>query len=222
MTARLAFDEQLKLLNSELTNMAAMVERAIEGAAVVVQEGDAEGAQKIIDSDGLINTQERDIERLCLKLLLQQQPVASDLRNISAALKMITDLERIGDQAADICEIVMNLPKAKRLLNIEHLPKMAKTTSSMVHCAIAAFVESDIEKVNAVLSMDDEVDALFDAARDEIVADIRQGGPNESEAMDFLMIAKYFERIGDHAENIAEWAEYSINGIHKGHQLYQG
>lgn len=222
MTARLALDEQLALLNTELTTMADMVERAIEGAAEAVKNGDTEGAHKIIADDCLIDDQERAIETLCLKLLLQQQPVATDLRTVSAALKMITDLERIGDQAADICEIVMNLPKVDRLLDIGHLPKMATATSRMVRNAITAFVEADLAKTHAVMSMDDEVDALFDKAREEIVAYIRRGVPNEAEAMDFLMIAKYFERIGDHAENIAEWAEYSINGIHKGRQIALG
>jgi phosphate transport system protein len=220
MSARLHFDEQLKLLNQELLEMGSLIEAAIKGAIATLVDDDKARAQQIIDDDRLVDEKERKIESLCLKLLLQQQPVARDLRSISAALKMITDMERIGDQAADICELVVRVKGDLPLEKVVHLSAMAAATSSMVTGAIDAFVERNAAFANAVIRDDDEIDRLFLQVRDELLDYIYSDKQHGAVAIDLLMIAKYFERIGDHAENIAEWVEYSLTGIHKGVNLY--
>ena len=159
---------------------------------------------------------ENDIEARCLKLLLQQQPVASDLRLISSILKMITDLERIGDQAQDISEIVIILSHSNFIKDLTHLPKMAEATIKMVKESIDAFVNKDIALANQVIEYDDVVDDLFVIIKDELISLIRHDVKNGEQAIDLLMIAKYFERIGDHAQNIAEWVVYSLTGEHVG------
>jgi phosphate transport system protein len=219
MTARLRFDEQLRQLNLELSRMGMLIERALKGAAFALAKNDRRKARRIIASDEQVNRRERDIETLCIKLLLQQQPVARDLRTISAALKMISDMERIGDQAADICEIVL---ATKRPLDDElagHLPQLADVTTSLVNQAVSAFTGRDIELVRRVIAGDDEVDQLFRVVRAEMIALIRTREDVSELAVDRLMIAKYFERIGDHAQNIAEWVEYSLTGYYKGEIL---
>lgn len=217
--ARSRFDEQLVLLNTELLKMGSLIEAAIEGAAEALVEHDVQKARAIIQADEQVNRQEREIESLCLKLLLQQQPVARDLRTISAALKMITDMERIGDQAADISEIVTTISPTVPLERVQHLHPMAAATIKMVNGAIDAFVQRDIDRAYAVMEADDKVDALFIVVRDELISWIRSDDACGEEVADLLMVAKYFERIGDHAQNIAEWVEYSITGIHKGELL---
>lgn len=217
--ARIAFDEQLRLLDTELVHMAALVEQAIEGARRALEENDFALARRVMAEDKAVNEQEREIESLCLKLLLQQQPVARDLRSISTALKMITDLERIGDQAADIAEIVASMTSEARINRIAHLDAMADASASMVHDAVDAFVKRDLEAAYEVMATDDIIDAYFDELRTEIIEHIREHEGKGEDAVDYLMIAKYLERIGDHAQNIAEWVEYSITGIHKGGQL---
>ena len=162
-----------------------------------------------------MDQKEKDIEALCLKLLLQQQPVARDLRLISAALKMITDMERIGDQSADISEIVIFLSDTPYIKPLDLLPKMADATMGMVTRSIDAFVRRDLEMAQGVIQADDVVDGLFSAVREELTGLIREDPANGSQALDFLMIAKYFERIGDHAVNIAEWVVYAITGVHR-------
>lgn len=219
---RPTFDQQLRQLNDDLIVMSIMVENSITGAVHAVTTGDTAGAQDVIDFDAEIDDQERAIETLCLKLLLQQQPVASDLRCVSAALKMITDLERIGDQAADICDIVEHLPQVSHLVSIVHLSQMAEKASTMVRWSIDSFVSDDLVEAHLVMDTDDEVDALFVSVRGDIIDGIRSGTADEEEAMDFLMVAKYLERIADHATNIAEWAEYAITGVHKGQQIALG
>ncbi|MEG1754945.1 MAG: phosphate signaling complex protein PhoU [Clostridia bacterium] len=216
---RKTFDEQLSLLNKELLTMGALIEHTIQAASEALVHQDVDAANCAIAFDREVDQKERDIETLCLKLLLQQQPVARDLRLISAALKMITDMERIGDQAADISGLVLYLAGKPFIKTLDHLPQMAEAAIRMVTGSIDAFVKRDLALAKTVIAMDDIIDDLFDIVKDELIALIRANSDNGEQAIDLLMISKYFERIGDHAQNIAEWAEYSITGIHKGAEL---
>jgi phosphate transport system regulatory protein PhoU len=220
MSARLHFDEQLQRLNQELNKMAGLIERALKGASFALTKNDRRKAQRVIESDEQINRKERDIEALCIRLMLQQQPVARDLRVISSALKMITDMERIGDQAADICEIVLRTDSPLDDGLAGHLPELAEATMGLVNGAIAAFIQRDLELAHQVIAGDAEVDRLFVLVRSELIEVIRScPDANGIVAIDRLMAAKYFERIGDHAQNIAEWVEYSLTGYYKGEIL---
>ena len=210
------FDEQLSLLNHELLEMGALVESAIRSATTALVNQDVEAALASIAADKDVDQAERDIESLCLKLLLQQQPVARDLRLISSALKMITDMERIGDQASDISEIVIYLSSEPYIKQLEHLPLMAEKAIRMVTAALDAYVRKDVKLAQEVMEMDDEIDSLFTTVKDELITLIRGDAAAGSQAIDLLMIAKYYERIGDHAQNIAEWVEYALTGRHKG------
>ena len=207
------FDQQLELLNEQLTRMGELCEVAIGKATTALKEGSMEQAQKVIEADEEIDQAEADIERLCLKLLLQQQPVARDLRQISAALKMITDMERIGDQAEDIAEIAATAKK-KMLKKSKHIQRMAAATIDMVNKSVEAFIKKDLLIAEEVSHNDDVVDALFEEIVNDLV-DIIKKDEGTSEVLDMLMVAKYFERIGDHAVNIAEWVQFSITGEHK-------
>ena len=204
------FDEQLFLLNNLLIEMGALIEKAIAMAIKALKEQDVELAKKAIDFDEEVDQKEKEIQALCLKLLLQQQPVAKDLRLISAALKMITDMERIGDQAADISEITLMLAGKPYIKKLEHIPQMASATIKMVTDSIDAFVRKDINLAKSVIASDDIVDRLFDTIKFEIIDIIRRDNAHSEQAIDFVMIAKYFERIGDHAVNIAEWVAFSM------------
>ena len=210
------FDEQLHTLNHELLEMGALIEHAIRSATDALVKQDVEAALQAIAADKEVNQAERDIESLCLKLLLQQQPVARDLRLISSALKMITDMERIGDQASDIAELVIYLSKEPYRKELKHLPQMAENAIRMVTGALDAYVRKDVALAQEVMAMDDAIDALFVTVKDELIALIRNDASAGSQAIDLLMIAKYYERIGDHAQNIAEWVEYALTGKHKG------
>ncbi len=211
---RSRFDKELELLNEELIEMGNIIESSIEAAVTALIEQNVDLARRVVDGDKEVNDIEKSIERRCLKLLLQQQPVASDLRLISSALKMITDMERIGDQASDISEITIRLAGQKYIKQLIHIPQMAEATIKMVKDSIDAYVKRDLELVKAVIKYDDEVDELFNIIKNEVIDLIREHVDNGEQAVDFLMIAKYFERIGDHAQNIAEWVFYSITGEH--------
>ncbi|MPM13006.1 Phosphate-specific transport system accessory protein PhoU [bioreactor metagenome] len=212
---RSKFDEQLALLNKELISMGALCEEVIALAARAILDGDVETAYRVAPLDSEIDDKERTIESMCLKLLLQQQPVARDLRQISAALKMITDMERIGDQAADIAEIIGFLG-GRTGADCGPIGEMARATIKMVTESVDAFVKQDLKIAYEVIAHDDVVDALFVKVKASLIEMISKN-PNDGEyALDLLMIAKYFERIGDHATNIAEWVEFSVTGIHKG------
>lgn len=202
------FERQLALLNEELTTMGGLIESAIANA-VKALDGDEHSINKAYDYEKSIDNKEREIESLCLKLLLTQQPVASDLRLISAALKMITDMERIGDQAEDIAEIAATAKK-KILKKSKHIQRMA----DMVNKSVEAFIKKDLLIAEEVSHNDDVVDALFEEIVNDLV-DIIKKDEGTSEVLDMLMVAKYFERIGDHAVNIAEWVQFSITGEHK-------
>ena len=213
---RSRFDEQLHTLNHELLEMGALIERAIRSATDALVKQDVEAALQAIAADKEVDQAERDIESLCLKLLLQQQPVARDLRLISSALKMITDMERIGDQASDIAELVIYLSKEPYIKELTHLPQMAENAIRMVSSALDAYVRKDVVLAQQVMDMDDRIDTLFVTVKDELIALIRNDAAAGYQAIDLLMIAKYYERIGDHAQNIAEWVEYALTGRHKG------
>ena len=208
------FDRQLVQLNNELIEMGGMIEKAISDTVKALVNQDIELASNVIEYDEEIDHQEREIEQLCLKLLLQQQPVAKDLRLISAALKMITDMERIGDHATDISEITIELSKESYIKKLDHIQQMAKETMVMLVQSVEAFVNKDVDKARAVIVHDDVVDDLFNKVKAELIAMIHEDVNAGEQASDLLMAAKYFERIGDHATNISEWVIFSITGQH--------
>lgn len=216
MAARPIFDEELHSLKAQMAGMGELVKEAIEGSFEAVQQTNHTKALLVAQNDSLINEKEREIERLCLRLLLREQPVATDLRTVTSALKMITDLERIGDQAAEICEIAVGLPQGLDLSKFEALPAMAKKACEQVNDVIDAYVTLDLEKVKATIEQDCIINDLFDDLKRDIADHIAQHLPDETSALDILMIGKYLERIGDHVVNIGEWVEYAITGNHKG------
>ena len=213
------FHDELDALNTHLLEMGSMIEYAIETGVQAMEQRNAELARAIVSYDREIDQKEREIESQCLKLLLRQHPVARDLRFISAALKMVTDMERVGDQAADISEIVSYIAQEGYIKQLEHIPKMAEKAVHMVKRAVDAFINRDLDLARAVIDMDDEVDGLFDVIKRELIELIHQNSDMGAQALDLLMIAKYFERIGDHAVNIAEWVEFAITGVHKGEKM---
>ena len=209
------FDRQLHLLDEQLTHMGELCETAIAKATQALKDGSIEQAKVIIAEDEEIDQIEKDIERLCLKLLLQQQPVAKDLRRISAALKMITDMERIGDQTSDIAEIILSSKGVAATDEIHVIGTMASEVSKMVRTSVTA-----LELARSVMKADDEIDQYFEEVRDEMIEFIREEkGENGKRIFDLIMVTKYLERIGDHATNIAEWVEFSITGVHKDHAI---
>lgn len=208
------FDRQLSQLNTELITMGALCEEAITNAVKYLIDQDESNKKACMDADRQIDQKERDIETLCIKLILQQQPVAKDLRVVSAALKMISDMERIGDQASDIVEIAPYVAK-RGTLGETHIREMAEATIKMVSESIESFVKMNLDIARLVIEHDNVVDGLFDKVKQELIKSITEGHSDAEALMDLLMIAKYFERIGDHAENIAEWVIYSITGEHR-------
>ena len=208
------FDSQLEKLNLELITMGALCEDAISASVKGFLDDDDALCQKAVETEDEINRKERDIESICMKLLLEQQPVARDLRVISSALKMISDMERIGDQAYDIAEIAKFIKNSNVKSKI-HIKDMAAAATKMVTDSVDSFVKKDVELARAVMAYDDKVDNLFDCVKDELVQLITEDKANGEFCIDLLMIAKSLERIGDHAVNIAEWVEYSITGTHR-------
>nr|WP_297873064.1 phosphate signaling complex protein PhoU [uncultured Blautia sp.] len=210
---RMRFDQQLEELNLELIKMGALCERAIRRAVdQLLNEKEIEH-QTVERMEEEINHKERDIENLCMKLLLQQQPVAKDLRMISSALKMISDMERIGDQAQDIADMA-KFVKVQEIAHKMNIGKMAEATIKMVTESIDSFVKKDLDSAAAVVKYDDVVDDLFLKVKADLPQLIEKDPQNAEYYIDLIMVAKYFERIGDHAENIAQWVEYSITGTH--------
>ena len=210
---RSKFDEQLEYLNVELIKMGALCEEAISSAIKALLDDDREMSRKACEIDREIDQKERDIESLCLKLLLQQQPVARDLRVISSALKMISDMERIGDQASDIAEITSFISGSEVQSRI-HIRDMALAAINMVTESIDSFVKQDMNLAEHVIQSDDVVDGLFVKVKAELIALIKKDNGGAETYMDLLMIAKYLERIGDHATNVAEWVLFPITGKH--------
>ena len=213
---RTRFDQQLEKLHVELIKMGSLCEQAITLASSSLEVQEENTLHKVAALESEVDAKEREIEDICMRLLLQQQPVARDLRRISASLKMITDMERIGDQTADIADIVI-ATKSTEEKNLKDINRMAEATVKMVRDSVSAYVQKDLELARKVMDADDEVDDLFDLVKGDLIKFISDHkGSAGDEAIDLIMIAKYLERIGDHATNIAEWVEFSITGIHAG------
>lgn len=216
---RSRFDEQLSLLKNNMIEMGAMIEYAIAQATKALLAHDLERAREIMSKDDVIDNKEKEIESLCLKMILSQQPVAKDLRQISAALKMITDMERIGDQAADISELCIYLADQEYIKELEHIPEMARATIKMVADSLDAYVKQDAELAKSVIAYDDVVDALYVQIKKDLIVMVHENASYGEQAFDLMQIAKYYERIGDHAVNIAEWVIFAITGMHKEKQV---
>ena len=214
------FDLQLKQLNDDIIEMGNMIERAIEMGVYALIGHDTDKAKQTIDYDMDIDHMERDIEALCMKLLLQQQPVARDLRQISSALKMITDMERIGDQASDIAELSLQLGDVSDIDEISLIQKMANETMMMVVRGTEAYVTKDLDVAHNVIDNDDVVDDLFNEVKTGMMQAIREQSLDADRVVDYLMMAKYLEKVGDHAVNIAEWAIFRMTGDMEGARLY--
>lgn len=207
---RSRFDEQLRELNTEMIEMGRMIVQSISQAIEALTKQDEELAKKIMDGDADVDHEQKKIENICFTLLIQQQPVARDLRTITAAMKMVTDMERIGDHAADISEMTILMDGKSPVKKFDHIQKMAAETVIMLNQSIEAYVQKDREKAKEVIARDDVVDGLFDDVKTDIIDLIQKDRGDGEEALDMLMVAKYFERIGDHATNIAEWVIYSL------------
>lgn len=209
---RSKFDEQLNQLNEEMMHMGSMIEESIQKAIEALVNQDVELAKTIMSKDEEVDREQKKIESICFNLLMQQQPVARDLRTISAAMKMVTDMERIGDQAADISEITVMMGDKPYPFSLDLIKHMASETMIMLIRSIEAYVEKDIKKAGSVIAHDDVIDDLFDEVKAKLIALIHENPENGEQATDFLMIAKYFERIGDHATNISEWVIFAFKG----------
>ena len=207
---RSRFDEQLRELNKEMIDMGRMIVQSIAMAIEALTDKDDILAKRIMEGDDQVDHAQKKIENICFNLLIQQQPVARDLRTVTAAMKMVTDMERIGDHAADISEMTILMGKESPIDKFQHINKMASETVIMLNHSIEAYVERDKEKAKEVIVHDDVVDQLFDEVKKDIINLIQKGSGDGEEALDLLMVAKYFERIGDHATNIAEWVIYSL------------
>lgn len=208
---RTRFEEQLNMLNQEMMRMGAMIEEQIQKAVDAFLHQDTEQAEEIIKGDTDVDHMQKRIENLCFQLLMQQQPVASDLRVISAAMKMVTDMERIGDHAADISEITLMMADSPYTINMDTIKAMASETLLMLIHSVESYVEKRMDKAQKVIDHDDVVDELFDRAKKELVTEIRKGDGNAEHIIDMLIVAKYFERIGDHATNIANWVIFFLD-----------
>ena len=219
MTARTTFDLELEQLNLELIKMGTLIEEAIENSITAFKTQDVNLAERVIENDCDVDDIEKEIEARCLKLILRQQPVAKDLRIISTAQKIITDMERIGDNAEDIARISIGIRGEHVFEMVRHIPQMAEITVKMVHDSVKAFVDRDIELARTVIATDDEVDDLFCNAKADIAQILKEDKDEYNNTVDFLLIAKYLERIADHAVNICEWVEFSLTGEHKNKKI---
>ena len=204
------YEEELRKLNTSIINMGKMIEIAIESSMLALMGRDVEAAKQVAKNDEVINDMERDIEALCMKLLLQQQPMATDLRLITAALKMITDMERIGDHAVDVADLVLNVPDCK-YGKMNEIIELSTEIINMLHDAVQSYIEKDYNKAKNVIAHDDVIDNLYHAIKADLVQKIRETSEGET-ILDYLLIAKYIERIGDHATNIAEWVIFALTG----------
>lgn len=215
---RRQFEEQLSLLKDLLVKMGELNCEAIEDAVTALETQDAELARKTKGVEQLVDEKEQQIERLCLKIILKQQPVASDLLFVTSAMKMTTDMERIADQAVDISELVIKMSRLPYADAVAEIPEMADKVQDMVRDAAKSFVERDGDLAKAVCRADDAVDDLFEVIRKKLTGIVHrdiEGDDNGEQALDMLMVAKYLEKIGDHASNIAEWVIFMITGEHK-------
>ena len=214
MSIRSRYEKELKSITDNLVLMCRHIEVAIEKCVKVLTERDFDLANEVFETDKIIDRMERDIEQSCLKILMMEHPVASDFREVSAVLKMITDLERIGDQARDIAEIATHLNDDGYIKKLVHIPKMATIVIQMVKDGIQSYINRDVELARSIDKTDDKVDELFNTVMDDLIALIKKNPDNAEQAVMFIVINKYLERIGDHAVNIGEWVEYAITGNH--------
>jgi len=214
MSIRARYEKELKDVFNNLVLMCRHIEVAIDKCVKALIDRDYDLAKEVFDEDKVIDKMERDIEQSCLKILMMEQPVASDFREVSAALKMITDLERIGDQARDIGEITMQFGDEEYIKELIHIPQMATIVIQMVKDGVQSYINRDLELARSLDSTDDRVDDLFNTVMADLTALIRKNPDNAEQAIMFMMITKYLERIGDHAVNIGEWVEYAITGNH--------
>jgi len=212
MSIRTRYEKELKGVFDSLVLMCRHIEVAIEKCIAALMERDFELAREVFEEEKLIDQMERDIEQACLRILIMEHPVAGDFREVSAALKMITDLERIGDQTRDIAEITMQMSNADYIKKVEHIPQMAIIVIQMVKDGVHAYINRDLELAQSLDKTDDKVDALFNIVMNDLTALIRANPDNAEQSIMFMMITKYMERIGDHAVNIGEWVEYAITG----------
>ena len=209
---RTKFDEQLRQLGMKMTHMGNLIEKNIQDAVQALLSQDTETARRIMAEDELVDQEQKKIENICFQLLIQQQPVARDLRTITAALKMVTDMERIGDHAADISELTIAMAAVPYPLRGENIRKMAGETIVMLLDAVRSYVNKDIEKAHSVIAHDDIVDNYFVKVKADLIEVIRENPEYGEHAADLLLVNKYLERIGDHATNIAEWVIFALNG----------
>ena len=221
MTARSTFDMELEQLNLDMIKMGATVEDAITRSIAALESFDKQAAKEIIEADHVVDDMEKAIEARCLRLLMRQQPVARDLRTISTALKMITDLERIGDHASDIAELAIRLGNGQPIGMARHITDMADIAVQMVRACVRAYIDNDLERARITILRDDEVDDLFCVVREELIKTLSGEVTHElaDQAIDLMMVAKYLERIGDHAVNICEWVVFYDTGKHKETQI---
>ncbi|MGN0371574.1 MAG: phosphate signaling complex protein PhoU [Enterocloster sp.] len=215
MSIRLTYEHELGELNKDLKEMAHMVENAIGQTFAAFEDQDFAKAEDIIKGDRNINDMERAIESRCLSLILRQQPVAGDLRQVSTALKVVTDLERIGDHASDIAELILRIRTEHAYHIVKHLPAMAAAAQKMVREAIEAFIAQDLDAALEIIKEDDEVDALFNQVKSEVIRLLKNSPDQADQGIDLLMVAKYLERVGDHAVNVCEWTQFSMTGALK-------
>ncbi|WP_066720713.1 phosphate signaling complex protein PhoU [Clostridium sp. Marseille-P299] len=212
MSARISFEHELEILNSNLEDMGNMIETAIDKVMRAFENHDEALALEIIKGDRTINDIEKAIESRCLSLILRQQPVAKDLRIVTTALKVVTDMERIGDHAADISELILRSKAVHTYDIIKPIPEMASVAKKMVHEAVAAFIHTDVNAARETMKMDDIVDELFNQVKSDVITHLKKSTEDADDCIDILMIAKYMERIGDHAVNICEWTEFHETG----------
>ena len=213
MTVRITYEHELEELNKDLREMAFMVEKAIEQTFVAFEDQNYTLAEDVIKGDRTVNDMERAIESRCLSLILRQQPVACDLRQISTALKVVTDLERIGDHASDIAELILRIKSEHAYHIVKHLPLMAEEARKMVHDAVEAFISQDLEETEKIIRMDDRVDSLFNQVKTDVISLLKTSPDQADQGIDLLMVAKYLERIGDHAVNVCEWTGFSKTAL---------
>ena len=215
MSVWVTYEHELEALKQDLKEMAHMVESAIEQTFMAFEDQDYTMSDDVIKGDRTVNDMERAIESRCLSLILRQQPVASDLRQVSTALKVVTDLERIGDHASDIAELILRIKSEHAYLIVKHLPVMAASANAMVHDAIEAFINQDLDSAMEIIERDDEVDTLFNQVKDDVIHLLKSSPDQADQGIVLLMLSKYLERIGDHAVNVCEWTQFSKTGALK-------
>lgn len=215
MSVRKLFEEELSGLKTELVEMCRLTEQMINNAITALVNRDRELGKSVGLADKRVDEYEMDIEKRCMRILLRQQPVAKDFREVSTALKMITDIERFGDQASDIGDLVYTMPGERYIKKLEHITAMGNLAEKMVRESVDSFISNNEALANEVIALDDKMDDLFLTVKKELIELIKKDGANGDQAIELMMVAKYLERIGDHAVNVAEWTKYNETGVHE-------